>query len=321
MGRINKNRLAIVLVGPTGAGKTELSILITAEIPVEIVSADSRQIYKYMDIGTAKPSNQILSEIPHHFINILEPNQNYSAGQFGLQARAVIDEVFQRNRTPLIVGGSGLYIKALLEGFFEGDVRDEKIRKSLGKILAREGSRSLYADLEKLDKAAAMKIHPNNGQRIIRALEVCLSANERFSDLRKKKISELNFRTLKFGINKPRAQLYEDINYRVNQMFADGLLEEVSGLLDRGYKKSLNSLNSVGYKEVIDYLEGSIDFETCVDLVKQNSRRYAKRQLTWFRADHGIKWFSIDEKTDIQNVTKKIIRDFQDRLKNKIIES
>ena len=306
MGRIDINRMAIVLVGPTGAGKTELSILIASEIPVEIVSADSRQIYKYMDIGTAKPSNQILSEIRHHFINILEPDQNYSAGQFGLQARAVIDEIFQGNRTPLIVGGSGLYIKALLNGFFEGDVRDEKIRKSLEKRLVREGSQSLYEELVKLDQAAAMKIHPNNSQRIIRALEVCLAANEKFSDLQRKKLPKLNFRVLKFGINKPRAQLYDDINRRVDQMFSDGLVEEVSGLLDRGYKKSLNSLNSVGYKEVIDYLEGSIDFETCVDLVKQNSRRYAKRQLTWFRADHGIKWFSIPDKTDLPKVAKQI---------------
>jgi tRNA dimethylallyltransferase len=306
MGRIDINRLAIVLVGPTGAGKTELSILIASEIPVEIVSADSRQIYKYMDIGTAKPSNQILSEIRHHFINILEPDQNYSAGQFGLQARAVIDEIFQGNRTPLIVGGSGLYIKALLNGFFEGDIRDEKIRNSLEKRLAREGSQSLYEELIKLDRAAAMKIHPNNSQRIIRALEVCLAANEKFSDLQRKKLPKVNFRTLKFGINKPRAQLYEDINRRVDQMFNDGLVEEVKGLLGKGYKKSLNSLNSVGYKEVIDYLEGSIDFETCVDLVKQNSRRYAKRQLTWFRADHGIKWFSIPDKIDLPGVAKQI---------------
>jgi tRNA dimethylallyltransferase len=306
MGRIDINRLAIVLVGPTGAGKTELSILIASEIPVEIVSADSRQIYKYMDIGTAKPSNQILSEIRHHFINILEPDQNYSAGQFGLQARAVIDEIFQGNRTPLIVGGSGLYIKALLNGFFEGDIRDEKIRNSLEKRLAREGSQTLYEELIKLDRAAAMKIHPNNSQRIIRALEVCLAANEKFSDLQRKKLPKVNFRTLKFGINKPRAQLYEDINRRVDQMFNDGLVEEVKGLLGKGYKKSLNSLNSVGYKEVIDYLEGSIDFETCVDLVKQNSRRYAKRQLTWFRADHGIKWFSIYDRTDLPKVAKQI---------------
>jgi tRNA dimethylallyltransferase len=306
MGRIDINRLAIVLVGPTGAGKTELSILIASEIPVEIVSADSRQIYKYMDIGTAKPSNQILSEIRHHFINILEPDQNYSAGQFGLQARAVIDEIFQGNRTPLIVGGSGLYIKALLNGFFEGDIRDEKIRNSLEKRLAREGSQTLYEELIKLDRAAAMKIHPNNSQRIIRALEVCLAANEKFSDLQRKKLPKVNFRTLKFGINKPRAQLYEDINRRVDQMFNNGLVEEVKGLLGKGYKKSLNSLNSVGYKEVIDYLEGSIDFETCVDLVKQNSRRYAKRQLTWFRADHGIKWFSIYDRTDLPKVAKQI---------------
>jgi tRNA dimethylallyltransferase len=306
-----KNKVAIVLVGPTGVGKTALSVQLADEIPVEIISADSRQIYKYLNIGTAKPSDDILSKIPHHFINMLEPDENYSAGQFGLQARVVIDEIFRRERIPLIVGGSGLYLKALLDGFFEGDVRDERIRNSLERRLEEEGSEPLYNDLVKLDKTAAAKIHPNNGQRIIRALEVCLTADAKFSDLQKKKLPDPDFTVLKFGINKPRSQLYADIDRRVDQMFENGLLAEVVGILERGFEKNLNSLNSVGYKEVIDYLEGNLDFETCVKLIKQNSRRYAKRQLTWFRADDEIRWFMLDDKMGFREISRQIIKTYQ----------
>ena len=306
-----KNKVAIVLVGPTGVGKTALSVQLADEIPVEIISADSRQIYKYLNIGTAKPSDEILARIPHHFIDMLEPDENYSAGQFGLQAREVIEQIFQREKIPLIVGGSGLYLKALLDGFFEGDVRDERIRNSLERRLEEEGSEPLYNDLVKLDKTAAAKIHPNNGQRIIRALEVCLTADAKFSDLQKKKLPDPDFTVLKFGINKPRSQLYADIDRRVDQMFENGLLAEVVGILERGFEKNLNSLNSVGYKEVIDYLEGNLDFETCVKLIKQNSRRYAKRQLTWFRADDEIRWFMLDYKMGFREISRQIIKTYQ----------
>lgn len=306
-----KNKVAIVLVGPTGVGKTALSVQLADEIPVEIISADSRQIYKYLNIGTAKPSDDILSKIPHHFINMLEPDENFSAGQFGLQAREVIEQIFQREKIPLIVGGSGLYLKALLDGFFEGDVRDERIRNSLERRLEEEGSELLYNDLVKLDRTAAAKIHPNNSQRIIRALEVCLTADAKFSDLQKKKLPDPDFTVLKFGINKPRSQLYADIDRRVDQMFENGLLAEVVGILERGFEKNLNSLNSVGYKEVIDYLEGNLDFETCVKLIKQNSRRYAKRQLTWFRADDEIRWFMLDDKMGFREISRQIIKTYQ----------
>ena len=306
-----KNKVAIVLVGPTGVGKTALSVELADEIPVEIISADSRQIFKYLNIGTAKPSDDILSKIPHHFIDMLKPDENYSAGQFGLQARVVIDEIFRRERIPLIVGGSGLYLKALLDGFFEGDVRDERIRNSLERRLEEEGSEPLYNDLVKLDKTAAAKIHPNNGQRIIRALEVCLTADAKFSDLQKKKLPDPDFTVLKFGINRPRSQLYADIDRRVDQMFENGLLAEVVGILERGFEKNLNSLNSVGYKEVIDYLEENLDFETCVKLIKQNSRRYAKRQLTWFRADDEIRWFMLDDKMGFREISRQIIKTYQ----------
>ncbi len=308
-------KIVLVIVGPTAVGKTFLSTLIAQELPVEIISADSRQIYKYLNIGTAKPSREILENIPHHFIDMLEPDQDYSAGQFGNDARAVITQVFRRNRVPLVLGGSGLYIRALLEGFFENDVKNEKIRESLEHRMKEEGLEALYRDLQRVDPAAAGKIHPHNSQRIIRALEVYLASGQRLSELQKKKLPPPDFTALKFGLVKERSTLYRDINNRVDQMFREGLLAEVARILGMGFEKNLNALNTVGYKEVIRFLEGEIPFEECVELIKRNSRHYAKRQLTWFRADPDIRWMSVDRPEDFPRVAGEIIRSYREEVK------
>ncbi len=298
----------IVLVGPTGVGKTALSSILAEKLPVEIISADSRQIYKYLNIGTAKPSPQLLSCIPHQFVDILELHEYYSAGRFGQEARQVIKEIFLRKNVPLVVGGSGLYVKALSEGFFSEDVQNFKVRELLRKRLEKEGSLSLYKDLERVDPESASRIHTNNGKRIIRALEVYLSTGECLSELHRKKIPLPDFTVRKFGLLKERRNLYQAINERVEQMFREGLIAEVAGILDMGYEKNLNSLNTVGYKEVINYLEGLIDYETCMEQVKKNSRNYAKRQLTWFRADQNIRWFMLDNRTGLHDVAAEIIK-------------
>lgn len=302
-----ENRFVILIVGPTGVGKTYLSTLISKELSVEIISADSRQVYKYLDIGTAKPAKENLRQIPHHFISMLEPDQNYSAGQFGSEAQNVIKQILLRNNVPLVVGGSGLYIKALVEGLSVGEIRDEEVRDSLEKRLEREGSQALYEELFKMDEAAAIKIHPNNSKRIIRAIEVCLITGSKFSELNKKRVQKATFPVLKFGLNKMRSKLYEDINARVDNMFREGLVSEVASILEMGFNKNLNSLNSVGYKEVIEYLDGKIDFDTCIEKVKQNSRRYAKRQITWFKSDMKIRWFNVNDHNDYKIVSKEII--------------
>lgn len=302
----NKQAIAVIL-GPTGVGKTDLSILISKEIPVEIISADSRQIYKLLDIGTAKPSPHILNEIPHHFINYLDLDQYYSAGQFGKEARKKIMQIFTRGRIPLIVGGSGLYIRALLKGFFEGNIVNLEIRQSLQKRLEEEGSKALYKELMELDRESASKIHPNNSKRVLRALEVCLVSGKKFSSLWKKKSPPMPYRILKFGINKSRNKLYQDINSRVDLMFQNGLVSEVTRILDLGYDINLNSINTVGYKEVIRFLKGEIDQNTCIEQVKQNSRRYAKRQLTWFRAEKDIQWYIIENSEDLKMVASDIV--------------
>jgi tRNA dimethylallyltransferase len=302
-----RKKTVMLIVGPTGVGKTDLSVLIAKKLPVEIVSADSRQIYKYLNVGTGKPSQEILYTIPHHFIDICKPDQYYSAGQFGMDARDVVKNIIERGNIPLIVGGSGLYIRALLEGFFDGNAYNQEIRDSLKKRMENEGLEVLYQELKKIDKMSAIKIHSNNSQRILRALEVFYTAGETLSNLQQKKLKPFSYPQLKIGINKKRQLLYKDINKRVDQMFEAGLVDEVKNILVCGYDKHLNSLNTVGYKEVIQYLEEKINYETCVKQVKQNSRRYAKRQLTWFRADKEIQWFEIENSLDLDNVCVKMI--------------
>ncbi len=306
-----ENQVVIVVCGPTGVGKTDLSYRIARKIPVEIISADSRQIYKYLDIGTAKPPKEILSQIPHHFIDILYPDQHYSAGQFGSESRKILREIFDRGKMPLVVGGSGLYIRAMIEGFFNGNEYNSEVRESLQQRLKKEGLESLYRELLKIDKKSASKIHPNNSVRILRALEVYLSTGKPLSELQAEKLPPLPFPVVKFGIHKDRRILYQDINTRVDQMFKRGLLAEVKNILQLGYNKNLNSLKTVGYKEVIEYIDGEIDFNVCVQQVKQNSRRYAKRQLTWFRNDKDVKWFEINDESDMKKILSQILKTFR----------
>jgi tRNA dimethylallyltransferase len=304
------HKSVLVVLGPTGSGKTDLSFLISKKIPLEVISADSRQIYKYMDIGTAKTSPEILSSLPHHFVGTLEPDQNYSAGQFGRDARKAVDEIFTRERIPLVVGGSGLYLRAFLEGFFEGNVRDWNIRESLIERLDRHGPAQLHEELLKVDKLSAENIHPHNGKRIIRALELFMITGESFANLRKRKMPPLKYPVLKIGLAMERPELYRRINQRVDQMFESGLITEVKQILKRGFDKNLNSLNTVGYKEVIQFLEGKIDYKTCVNLVKRNSRRYAKRQMTWFRSEKYVHWFKIEQADDLPVVAREIIKEY-----------
>jgi tRNA dimethylallyltransferase len=307
----DQEKAVVFIIGPTATGKTDLSVSLSQKLPVEIISADSRQIYKYLDIGTAKPSKEILQQLPHHFIDILEPDETYSAGQFSLDARKIIEQIFSRGKLPLVVGGSGLYLKALQEGFFTRNITNLKIRKSLQQRLLREGSEALHQDLLNVDLVTAERIHPRNSNRILRALEVYLASGERLSELQKAQIPPPNFHSLKFGIVKERERLYHDIDQRVEDMFQRGLLREVATILEMGYDPSLNSLNTVGYKEVIQYLNGKIDYQGCVTLIKQNSRHYAKRQLTWFRPDKEIHWHKIENKDDTEKVAEKIFQMYQ----------
>lgn len=301
----------LVLAGPTGVGKTGVSIQIANMINCEIVSADSRQIYRFMDIGTSKPSAEILEKIPHHFVNILDPDEDYSAGQYAKEAREVIGRIRERGKTPLVVGGSGLYIRALLNGFFGEDYRDESIRAQLNNRLENEGALSLYSELQRVDPQSAGQSHPNNMKRILRSLEVYYITGKPMSEIQKSGGDPAPFPWIKFGLSMEREDLYERINRRVDQMFKAGLIEEVQDLLKNGYSAELNSLNSVGYKEVIEYLDDNLDLEHCISLVKQNTRRYAKRQLTWFRREPDIHWVAIEKPANFASkIAESVIRQY-----------
>ncbi len=301
----------ILIVGPTGIGKTYLSTKIADLLDVEIVSADSRQIYRTLDIGTAKPGPEILEAIPHHLINFLRPDEYFSAGMFSQIGRRIIDQIHARDKVTLVVGGSGLYIRALIDGLHNIDIRDEKIRQSLRKRIITEGTDKLYQELEQIDPKLAEKIDVNDKQRILRGLEVFLNTGKKMSELQEAETKSANFVPLMFGLNASRAYLYSRINQRVEDMLDQGFLAEVANLKLSGLSKKLNSLNTVGYKEVFEYLDDNISYDDMIELMKRNSRRYAKRQLTWFRKDERIKWLTISENTDFTELANEIVKDYK----------
>lgn len=303
--------IVLVLAGPTGVGKTEVSIQIANKVDCEIVSADSRQIYRFMDIGTSKPAREILERVPHHFINILNPDQDYSAGQYAKEAREVIMQIRESGKIPLVVGGSGLYIRALLNGFFGEDYRDESIRLRLNDRLKDEGASSLYSELRRVDPQSAEQTHPNNVKRILRSLEVYYITGKPMSEIQQSGEDPAPFPWIKLGLIMKREDLYERIDRRVDQMFKGGLIDEVQDLLKKGYSAKLNSLNSVGYKEVIHYLNDDLDLANCISLVKQNTRRYAKRQLTWFRGETDVHWTAIENRESFaRKIAGNVLRQY-----------
>jgi tRNA dimethylallyltransferase len=309
-------KAVLILVGPTGIGKTYLSIKIAQYLNVEIVSADSRQIYRLLDIGTAKPSQEILESIPHHLINFLRPDEYFSAGMYSQIGRRVIDQIHNRGNIALVVGGSGLYIHALIDGLHNIDVRDEKIRSSLRSRMLKEGVGALYKELKLIDPKLAGKIKPKDTQRIIRGLEVYLKTGQKMSELQEEETKPADFIPMMYGLNASREYLYHRINDRVDQMLEKGFLAEAANLRLMGYKKDLNALNTVGYKEIFEYLDDHISFDEMIELTKRNSRRYAKRQLTWFRKDERIKWIDVSEDTDYSEAAEKITREYQEKYLN-----
>ena len=296
-----------ILIGPTAIGKTAVSLQIAKQLPVEIISADSRQIYRYLDIGTAKSEADILNKVPHHFINSLSPDEYFSAGMYGREARKVINQVLDRKNVPLIVGGSGFYIRALVDGLSEIDSTDEAVRIALQKRWENEGGKQLFSELEKVDPDLATKLEKNDKQRILRGLEVFHVSGNRLSALHQLEAQAADFLPLMIGLSADRKYLYNRINQRVDEMIKLGLVEEVQRLRQKGFSQNLNALNTVGYKEVFEYLDNNIDWEEMIGKIKQNSRRYAKRQLTWFRRDLRIRWLNIDEYKTNEQIAGEII--------------
>ncbi|MDU1023038.1 MAG: tRNA (adenosine(37)-N6)-dimethylallyltransferase MiaA [Peptoniphilus harei] len=298
----------IIITGPTGIGKTELSLELAKKYKGEIISCDSMQIYKKLNIGTAKIDLNETS-IPHHMIDIVEPSDNFTVADFKNSAKKIIIDINKRGGLPFLVGGTGLYINSLVYNLdFTETEPDYDYREKLRSLLEKEGSEFLYKKLKEKDKSMAEKIHQNNGQRIIRALEI-LKSGKKKGDIFREENKDYNL--IYLGLNMDRAKLYEKINQRVDKMVDLGLVDEVKNLLDDGLDKNSQSLKAIGYKEVISYLDGDIDFDEMVDLIKKNSRHYAKRQLTWFRRDDRIKWF--DRESD------RLLSDIESYIDSKLV--
>jgi tRNA dimethylallyltransferase len=290
-----KNRRILAIVGPTASGKTPISLLLAKILNGEIVSADSRQIFKYLDIGTAKPAAMDRKRVPHHFIDFLDPKDEYSAGLFSADVKKVVKDLFDRGKVPILVGGSGLYIKAAIDGIFGGPGRDLEIRARLEEQLRTAGLEPLLDTLGKVDPIVLQRMKEITPRRVIRALEVFSITGKPRSEYHSEQGNIPAYQSIQFGLEWERRELYSRINRRVDSMISDGLVDEVQRLAGMGYDRHLNALNTVGYKEVFDYLEGTVNRETMIELIKRNTRRFAKRQITWFRADKRIREIPMTE--------------------------
>jgi tRNA dimethylallyltransferase len=301
---VKTNKFLIVIVGPTAVGKTALGVRLAKQFETEILSVDSRQFFREISIGTAKPSKNEMEGITHHFIDSHSISENYNVGKFETEAIQLLDELFQKKDIVTMVGGSGLYIDAVCKGFDELPEANPEIRKQIDTIYEEQGIVALQLMLKELDPVYHSQVDLSNPQRLSRALEVCLSAGKPYSALREGKIKSRNFNMIKIGLNTSREVLYDKINQRVDQMMRDGLLEEARSVLPF---RNANALQTVGYKELFDHLDGKTDLKTAVDLIKQNTRRFAKRQLTWFRRDADIKWFEPEQIEEIVEYIGKTV--------------
>jgi tRNA dimethylallyltransferase len=315
-----KNQKVLAIVGPTASGKTELAYRIALYLKshfnktAEIISADSRQAYKYIPISTSHPPQEYLINVKHHFVNELELNEEFNAGDFGKTGRELIQKLFSENKFPIIAGGSGLYLRSLIYGLFEFESDDEdyekkknEVRTKLNHRAATEGMQVLLNELTEIDKEAAEGLDASNSRRILRALEVYEMTGKSILYWRKNMI-KVPFTTMQFGLNWERKILYERINRRVDIMIKAGLIDEIKNLKEDNYHyKTHNSLNTVGVKEVFDYLDGKISLIEMTELIKMNTRRFAKRQMTWFRKDKSINWIEVNDEEEIIHLPEKIL--------------
>jgi len=298
----------VVITGPTATGKSEVGVLVAERTDGEIVSADSMLVYRGMVIGTAKPTRGEMRGIPHHMIDIVEPDQEYSVALFQEQARSVINDIYGRNKLPVLVGGTGLYIRAVVDDYdFSGARGDNSLRERLAVEAKELGPESLYRRLCEMDPRVAAKLHPKDTRRVIRALEVYHLTGKPISSYQRLEESDHPlYHLFMFGLTMDRERLYQRIEQRVDRMIAVGLIDEVRGLLRRGYGVELNSMRGLGYKEIAAHLTGTLSLEQTVELLKRNTRRFAKRQLTWFRRDQRIRWYNMDECGSCEAVAKEI---------------
>jgi tRNA dimethylallyltransferase len=301
----------IIILGATGVGKSEIALELAEAIGGEIVNADSQQVYRHLEIGTGKPSKTDRDRVPHHVIDVVNPDEEFNVAAYRRLAVGSIDNIERRDRKILVCGGTGLYIKALTEGLFTGPAASQEIREELRSEIEGRGLASVFARLQIIDPAATSWIHPNDRQRIIRALEVFALTGKSISEWQREHgFSEHCFETLKIGLNRPREELYGLINRRCDRMIDEGLVDEVKNLIAMGYELTLPPLGSVGYRHVGLFLTGVMPLDDAVALMKRDTRRLAKRQLTWFRRDKEIHWRHPDkDRRNIAQMAKEFLAD------------
>ncbi len=310
------NKPLIILTGPTSVGKSALSIALAKAVNGEIISVDSMQVYRHMDIGTAKLRQEEMQGVPHYLIDELEPDEEFNVVKFKQLARGYMEEIYAKNKIPILVGGTGFYIQAVLYDIeFTENESDNSYRNELEQLVFEKGAEYLHEMLEKADPESAKAIHPNNQKRVIRALEYLKQTGERISshnEEQRQRMSPYNF--CYFVLTKDRAKLYETINQRVDLMLAAGLIEEVKLLSEKGYHKNLVSMQGLGYKEILAFLEGDCSLEEAVELIKRDTRHFAKRQITWFKREKEVIWLDKDNystETDLLNKMISMIEENQ----------
>jgi tRNA dimethylallyltransferase len=308
--------LLVVVLGPTASGKTALSLSLAERFHGEIVTCDSVAMYREFDVGTAKPTASERARAPHHLLDCVAPTSHVTAGEYARQARQVLEEIKTRGHLPIVAGGTGLYLRALIEGLFPGPQRSEELRERLRERATRRGSNHLYRILRRLDRAAADKIHANDKPKLIRAIEVCLASRQKMTELWEQGRDPLHgFRILRLGLDPDRYALYDRINRRAQQMFDGGLIEETQRLLEK-YGSAAGPLSSLGYKQSVQFLCGELTREQALQAAQQAHRNYAKRQMTWFRREPDVHWlrgFGDDEQIQseaVARVEKSLATDF-----------
>jgi tRNA dimethylallyltransferase len=311
---LEKPKPGIVVLGPTSSGKTQLAIALATQFPGEIVSCDALQVYRHMDIGTAKATAAEQNFIPHHMLDLRNPDEDFSAGDYQRMARQKLDQIVQRGRLPFVAGGTGFYLRALIEGLFEGPGRSEELRMRMRRIVHRKGPGILHRALQRVDPDVASRIAENDAERIIRAYEMYLVSGKNMSWWQEQPRDALiGYRWLKIGIDFPRDRLYLRIEQRVDEMFARGFVDEVKQLLET-YPRESNAFKAIGYRQVVEYLDSKVTYEQALEETKRESRRYAKRQLTWFRSDREIIWLDGQVGPDaLQSKAAELIANFLKR--------
>lgn len=297
----------LILVGPTAIGKSRVALMIAEKFKGEIVNGDSMQVYRYMDIGTAKPSEEELGRVRHHLIDIRNPDEDFDAARFKDEASKAITDIKDRGLIPIVVGGTGLYIKALTEGVFNAPPVDKELRERLRREAEESGISVLYNRLTDVDQEAAARIPPNNTHRVIRALEIFYQTGRPISQYQlEHAFSERPYNPLKIGLYRKRETIYKNIDDRVESMIKAGFVYEVERILKMGYSHGLKAMQAIGYAHICNHLQGEYDLEEAIRLIKRDTRHYAKRQMTWFGRDHDITWFDMNEEDCLEHIFDKV---------------